>query len=52
MTLRIDARLYERIAEWAERDSQSLDATTLEMLECALDAYDSVEADESPTSAK
>jgi len=46
MTLRIEPQLYERIAEWALRDGQSLDAMTLELFEAALDVWDKVEAEE------
>lgn len=52
MTLRIDPRLHERIASWARRDGQSLNAMTLEMLECALDSWDEVEARETEASTK
>jgi hypothetical protein len=52
MSLRIDPRVYDRLARWAQRDGRSLNAAALESLECALDAYDSVEAEQNPTSAK
>jgi hypothetical protein len=53
-TINYDAepRLYDRIAVWAERDGPSLNATALELLEYALDAYDEVWTDEAEKPAK
>jgi hypothetical protein len=36
----------------SQRESQSLNATALELLECALDAWDEVEVEEEDASAK
>jgi predicted HicB family RNase H-like nuclease len=52
MTRRIDPRLYERLAGWAQHEGQSLNAITLELLEAALDAWDSVEAAATEAAAK
>jgi hypothetical protein len=46
------ARLYERLAGWAQHEGQSLNAMTLELLEAALDAWDSVEAADTEAAAK
>ena len=44
--------MYDRIAAWARRDDQSLNAMAVELLECALDAYDGVEAEDTQARAK
>jgi predicted HicB family RNase H-like nuclease len=52
MTIRIEPRLYERVAGWAQHEGQSLNAMTLELLEATLDAWDSVEAADTEAAAK
>ena len=52
MTLRIEPQMYERIATQAQRAGQSLNAAAVELLECALGAYEQVDVEEADLSAK